>query len=164
MSSVNKVILIGNVGKDPEIRTTQGGDRIANFSIATSERWKDKGTGEQQEKTEWHKVVIFNDRIADVVEKYVKKGSKVYVEGSLQTRKWTDKDGVDRYSTEIVVGKFKGELTLLGDGNGGGSREGGSDRSASSDSRSKPPARTNGRTGGGQSWEAGADFDDDIPF
>ena len=115
MPGMNKVIVAGNVGKDPEIRSTQSGDRIANFTLATSERWTDKQTGEQHEKTEWHRVVIFNDRIVDVVEKYVKKGGKVIVEGKLATRKWTDQQGIERYSTEIVIDRFRGELHLMGD-------------------------------------------------
>lgn len=110
--SVNKVILIGNCGKDPEIRTMQDGKKVANLSIATSDSWKDKATGEKKEKTEWHRIVIFGG-LADIVEKYVKKGSKIYVSGSLQTRKWTDKDGVEKYSTEVVLQNFGGELTLL---------------------------------------------------
>ncbi len=113
MSSVNKVILVGNVGKDPEIRRLTSGDPVVNLSIATSESWRDKATGEKKEKTEWHRVVIFNKHIADVAEKYVKKGTKVYLEGALQTRKWTDKDGAEKYSTEIVVQQFRGELQLL---------------------------------------------------
>jgi len=113
MSSVNKVILVGNLGKDPEVRTTQSGGKIVNLTLATSEKWKG-ADGQQQEKTEWHRIVIFNDRIADVAEKYLTKGAKVYIEGQLQTRKWADKDGVEKYSTEIVVGKFKGEMTMLG--------------------------------------------------
>lgn len=111
--SVNKAIIIGNCGKDPEIRHTNSGEKIANLSVATSEQWKDKNTGERKEKSEWHRVVIFNDRLADIVEKYVRKGSKVYIEGSLQTRKWTDSSGLEKFSTEIVLSKFKGELTLL---------------------------------------------------
>ena len=111
--SVNKVILVGNVGKDPEIRMMQDGSKLASFSVATSEFRKDKNTGERIDKTEWHKIVIFNDRIAEIVEKYVKKGSKLYIEGQLQTRKWTDQQGVDRYVTEVVLSKFKGELSLL---------------------------------------------------
>src|ERR1700754_5348414 len=124
--SVNKVILVGNLGKDPEIRTLNNGERVANLSLATSEQWRDKASGERKEKTEWHRVVIFNDNIAKVAEQYLKKGSKVYVEGSLQTRKWTDNAGVEKYSTEVVIQKFKGELTLLdgrGDGGGGGERD-----------------------------------------
>jgi single-strand DNA-binding protein len=113
MSSVNKVIIIGNLGKDPEIRTTQDGKEIANMTVATSENWKDKATGEKKEKTEWHKVVIFNDGLAGVAKNYLKKGSKVYLEGSLQTRKWTDKDGAEKYSTEIVLQGYGCNLTLL---------------------------------------------------
>jgi single-strand DNA-binding protein len=115
MSSVNKVILVGNVGKDPEVRHTQDGKAIVNLSIATSETWRDKASGERKEKTEWHRVVIFNEGLARVAEAYVKKGSKLYVEGQLQTRKWTDKDGVEKYSTEVVLQNFRGELVLLGD-------------------------------------------------
>lgn len=111
--SVNKVILVGNLGKDPEIRYMQSGDKIANFSIATSESWTDKQTGERKEATEWHRVVVFDQNIADVVEKYVKKGTKLYIEGQLQTRKWTDQQGQDRYSTEVVLQRFRGTLTML---------------------------------------------------
>ena len=114
MGSINKVILVGNLGRDPEIRSIPNGDRIANLSIATSETWRDKSSGERKEKTEWHRVVIFNDNIVKVVENYVKKGSTIYIEGALQTRKWTDQQGVEKYSTEIVVSRFKGELTMLG--------------------------------------------------
>lgn len=110
--SVNKVILVGNAGRDPEVRRTSDGNKIVNLSLATSETWKGKD-GERKEKTEWHRVVIFNDRLADVAEKFVKKGSKLYLEGQLQTRKWAGQDGVDRYSTEVVLNKFRGELTLL---------------------------------------------------
>jgi single-strand DNA-binding protein len=113
MSSVNKVILLGNLGRDPEVRTTHGGQKIVNLRIATSERWKDKG-GQQQERTEWHSVVIFNEHLADIAERYLRKGSTVYLEGQLQTRKWTDQSGQERYSTEVVLSRFKGELTLLG--------------------------------------------------
>jgi single-strand DNA-binding protein len=112
--SVNKVILIGNVGKEPEIRTLNSGERVANLSLATSETWRDKASGEKKEKTEWHRVTIFNDNIVKVVENYVKKGSTLYIEGSLQTRKWTDNNGVEKFSTEVHIGKFRGELTLLG--------------------------------------------------
>ena len=111
--SVNKVILIGNLGKDPEIRSMQDGKTIVNFSIATSENWKDKTTGEQKAKTEWHRVVIFNEHLAKIAQNYLKKGSKVYVEGQLQTRKWTDQSGVEKYTTEVVLQRFKGELTML---------------------------------------------------
>jgi len=124
--SVNKVILVGNLGKDPETRRMTSGDPIVTFSLATSENWRDKASGERKEKTEWHRVVIFNKNLAEVAEKYLRKGSKVYVEGSLQTRKWTDKDGAEKYTTEVVLQNFRGELTMLdtrGEGSGGGGRE-----------------------------------------
>jgi single-strand DNA-binding protein len=111
--SVNKAILIGHLGRDPEIRTTQDGTTVCNLSLATSESWKDKNSGERKEKTEWHRVVIFNDRLVDVAEKYLKKGALVYLEGAIQTRKWTDQSGAEKYSTEIVLQKFRGELTML---------------------------------------------------
>ena len=111
--SINKVILVGNLGRDPEIRSTQDGMRIANLAVATSESWRDKMSGERKERTEWHRVVIFNERLAEVAEKYLKKGSKVYVEGALQTRKWTDNSGQERYTTEVVLQRFRGELTML---------------------------------------------------
>src|SRR5271154_3650683 len=126
--SVNKVILVGNLGKDPETRRMQSGDPVVNLSIATSESWRDKSSGEKKEKTEWHRVVIFNKNLADIAEKYLRKGAKVYVEGSLQTRKWTDKDGAEKYSTEVVLQNFRGELTMLdtkGEGGGGGRSFGG---------------------------------------
>lgn len=120
MSSVNKVILVGNLGRDPELRTLQSGNRVCNLNVATSEHWKDKNTGERRESTEWHRVVIFDDRLCDVAEKYLAKGSKVYLEGQLMTRKWQDQNGQDKYSTEVVLGRFKGVLTMLdsrGNGN-----------------------------------------------
>jgi single-strand DNA-binding protein len=127
--SVNKVILVGNLGKDPEVRRMTSGEPVVNLSIATSESWRDKASGERKEKTEWHRVVIFNKNLAEVAEKYLRKGAKVYVEGQLQTRKWTDKDGAEKYSTEVVLQNFRGELTMLdgrnggeGGGGGGGSR------------------------------------------
>src|SRR5438067_7800060 len=127
--SVNKVILVGNLGKDPEVRRMTSGEPVVNLSIATSESWRDKASGERKEKTEWHRVVIFNKNLADVAEKYLRKGSKVYVEGQLQTRKWTDKDGQEKYSTEVVLQNFRGELTMLdgrgGEGGGGGGGGGG---------------------------------------
>lgn len=125
--SVNRVILVGNLGRDPEIRSMPNGDRIANMSIATSETWRDKSSGERKEKTEWHRVSIFNDNIVKVVESYVKKGSTVYIEGQLQTRKWTDKDGIEKYTTEIIVGRFNGVLTMLGGKSEGGSSDTSSD-------------------------------------
>jgi len=133
--SVNKVILVGNLGKDPEVRRMTSGDPIVNLSVATSESWRDKASGERKEKTEWHRVVIFNKNLADVAEKYLRKGSKVYVEGQLQTRKWTDKDGQEKYSTEVVLQNFRGELTMLdgrgGEGGGGGGGRGASEAPAS---------------------------------
>ena len=119
--SVNKVILVGNLGRDPEVRSTQDGLKIVNLSLATSESWRDKNSGERREKTEWHRVVIFNEKLGEVAEKFLKKGSKIYVEGALQTRKWTDQGGQERYSTEVVLQRFRGELTML-DGKGGGGR------------------------------------------
>ena len=118
--SVNKVILVGNLGRDPEIRSTQDGMRIANLAVATSETWRDKMSGERKERTEWHRVVIFNERLAEVAEKYLKKGSKVYVEGALQSRKWTDNSGQERYTTEVVLQRFRGELTMLDGARGAG--------------------------------------------
>ena len=112
--SINKVILIGNLGKDPEVRQTQTGVKVVSFSIATNEVWRDKSTGERKDRTEWHRVVVFNEHIAEVVEKYLKKGSKIYLEGQLQTRKWTDQQGVERYTTEVMIPRFRGELTMLG--------------------------------------------------
>ena len=123
--SVNKVILVGNLGRDPEIRTTQDGTKVANLSLATSETWRDRNSGERRERTEWHRVVIFNDKLCEVAEKYLRKGSKIYVEGQLQTRKWTDKDGQDRYSTEVVLQRFRGELTMLDGRQDGGGALGG---------------------------------------
>lgn len=164
--SVNKVILVGNLGKDPEVRTTQDGSKIVNLTLATSETWNDRASGERKERTEWHRVVIFNDRIADVAEKYLKKGAKIYVEGALQTRKWTDQAGQEKYTTEVVIGKFRGELTMLsGRGEEGGMGEGG----GSYQPRERAPARAasgGGGRGGAPSWEApkGGDLDDEIPF
>ena len=142
--SVNKVILVGNLGKDPEIRRTQDGRPIANLSVATSESWRDKTTGERKEKTEWHRVVIFNEGLCKIVEQYLKKGSKVYLEGALQTRKWTDKDGNDKYSTEVVLQGFNSSLTMLdgrGGGAGAGGGGGGQDLPAAATTISAPAAR-----------------------
>ncbi len=118
--SVNKVILIGNLGRDPEVRFAQDGTKIVNFPVATSETWRDRQSGDRRERTEWHRVVIFNDRLGEVAEKYLKKGAKVYLEGALQTRKWTGNDGQERYTTEVVLQKFRGELTMLDTRGGGG--------------------------------------------
>jgi single-strand DNA-binding protein len=158
--SVNKVILVGNLGKDPEVRHTQDGKPIVNFSLATTESWRDKGSGERKEKTEWHRVVIFNENIAKVAEQYLKKGSSVYVEGSLQTRKWTDKDGAEKYTTEIVLQNFNGNLTMLGGkpGGGGDSASGGDGFGASS-----PMERPRTSSGGAKQTFA-RDLDDEVPF
>ena len=161
--SVNKVILVGNIGKDPEIRNTQNGSKIANLTLATSETWNDKGSGEKKEKTEWHRVVVFNDRLVDVVERFVKKGRKIYIEGTLQTRKWTDQSGVEKYTTEVVLDRFRGELVLL-DSNRG-SDEGG--YAGGNEGPARAPARAPAaRSGAAPSWEPskGGDLDDDIPF
>jgi single-strand DNA-binding protein len=165
--SVNKVILVGNLGKDPEVRRMGSGEPVVNLSLATSESWKDKATGERKEKTEWHRVVIFNENLARVAEQYLKKGSKVYVEGQLQTRKWTDQSGQEKYSTEVVIQRFRGDLTIL-DGRQGGAG-GDYDEQAGQVSRggdfghSSPMERrpaTAGAGGGGRR----DDLDDDIPF
>src|SRR5499433_329145 len=118
--SVNKVILVGNLGRDPEIRSMQDGNRVANLAVATSESWRDRVSGERKERTEWHRVVIFNERLGEIAEKYLKKGSKVYLEGALQTRKWTDNAGQERYTTEVVLQRFRGEMTMLDGARGGG--------------------------------------------
>jgi single-strand DNA-binding protein len=156
--SVNKVTLVGNLGKDPEVRVLpQSGLKVVNFNIATSETWNDKASGERKEQTEWHRIVIMNERLADVAEKYLKKGSKVYLEGKLQTRKWTDNSGQEKYTTEIMLGRFGGELVML-DRNPNSSGE---DYAARAGAAAKPMARA-----GGNSWDAkpGADLDDEIPF
>jgi single-strand DNA-binding protein len=146
--SVNTVTLIGNVGRDPEIRHTQGGQKIVNLSVATSERWKDKTTGEQREATEWHRVCVFNEQIADVIERYVTKGTKLYLTGALKTRKWTDQSGAEKYTTEIVLQRFRGELVLLG--GGGEARE-----------PEQPRSTAYRPTSGGRASEY---LDEDIPF
>jgi single-strand DNA-binding protein len=160
--SVNKVILIGNLGADPEIRRTQDGRPIANLRVATSESWRDKATGERKEKTEWHRVVIFNEPLCKVVEQYLKKGSKVYLEGALQTRKWQDQSGQDRYSTEVVLQGFNSQLTMLDKLGGGGGdfagAESGGDFGASGPGAPRKPAMAG--AGGGRS----GDLDDEIPF
>jgi single-strand DNA-binding protein len=167
--SVNKVILIGNLGRDPEIRFTQGGAKIANFSIATSESWKDKQSGERREKTEWHRIVVFSEGLAGIAERFLKKGSKVYIEGSLQTRKWTGNDGVEKYTTEVVLQGFNGTLTMLdgrGEGGGGGGFDNGSSGggfdSGSSGGGSGPDWGSSDSSGG--AGPGGGDLDDEIPF
>jgi len=160
--SVNKVILIGNLGRDPEVRQTQDGNPVVNMSVATSETWRDKASGERRERTEWHRVVIFNERLAEVAQRYLKKGSKVYIEGQLQTRKWTDQSGQEKYTTEVVLSRFRGELTML-DGRGeGGGAGGGNDYGGGPAGGGGPAA---GGGGGARSGGGGApDFDDEIPF
>lgn len=171
--SVNKVILIGNVGADPEIRRLNSGDPVVNLRIATSETWRDKASGDRKEKTEWHNVVIFNDNLAKVAEQYVKKGMKLYIEGQIQTRKWQDKDGQDRYTTEIVLQKFRGELQMLdsrgqgggevGEYGGGGGRRSGNDFGQSGPS-DEYAGGGGARSGGGGGRGGSRDLDDDIPF
>ena len=168
--SVNKVILVGNVGNDPEIRTFGNGGKVANFSIATSENWRDKQSGERKEKTEWHRVAVFNDGLVGVIERYVKKGSKLYIEGKLQTRKWTDNSGQDKYTTEVVLQGYGGNLTMLdGRNDGGGARMGGGGGGYNQDSGG---GNGGGYQNQGQSRSASAqegpaenfDLDDEIPF
>jgi single-strand DNA-binding protein len=186
--SVNKVILVGNLGRDPEVRTTNNGNKVVQLSIATSERWRDRASGEQREKTEWHRVVIFNERLADVAERYLQRGRQVYIEGQLQTRKWQDQEGNDKYTTEIVLGQYRGELQMIGgrgEGGGGGggdfggdSNFGGGGGGSSSGGGSFGGGGSGGGFGGGSnggsggssggfgggSSGGGGDFDDDIPF
>ena len=162
--SVNKVILVGNLGRDPEARAMQNGGKVVSFSIATSESWNDKGSGERKEKTQWHRIAIFNEKLGEIAEKYCRKGSKVYLEGTLESRKFTDQAGVEKEVTEVVLGRFRGELTLL-DGRASGGGETGGD---SGGYQARQPARAApARSGGGTpSWEPskGGDLDDDIPF
>ncbi|MFS2174720.1 single-stranded DNA-binding protein [Rhizobium pisi] len=170
--SVNKVILVGNVGADPEIRRTQDGRPIANLRIATSETWRDRNSGERREKTEWHTVVVFNEGLCKVVEQYVKKGAKLYIEGQLQTRKWQDQQGQDRYSTEVVLQGFSSTLTMLdgrGDGGGassgfGGGRGSGAGGNDYGDDYGAPAPSSSPSRGGGGGGNFSRDLDDDIPF
>ncbi|MBU4530612.1 MAG: single-stranded DNA-binding protein [Hoeflea sp.] len=170
--SVNKVILIGNLGADPDIKRTQDGRPIANLSVATSESWRDKNTGERREKTEWHRVVIFNEGLCKIAESYLKKGSKVYIEGQLQTRKWTDQSGQDKYSTEVVLQGFNGNLTMLdgrsegGGGGGGDYGGGGSSRGGDFGGGGSSGGGRGGSSdqGGGFGGGSSRDLDDDIPF
>jgi single-strand DNA-binding protein len=157
--SVNKVILVGNLGKDPEVRNAQSGLKIVNLTVATSDTWNDKASGERKEQTEWHRVVIMNDRLGEIAEKYLRKGSKVYLEGKLQTRKWTDQSGQDKYTTEVLLGRFGGELTLLDRNPNAGSGEEYASRAASS-----APAKAPARSVGGWDTRPGNDTDDEIPF
>lgn len=180
--SVNKVILVGNLGRDPEVRTTSNGSKVVQLSIATSERWRDRATGEQREKTEWHRVVIFNERLADVAERYLQRGRQVYIEGQLQTRKWQDQEGNDKYTTEVVLGQYRGELQMIGSRGDGGGGGGGGDFGGSGggsgggfgggnggSSGSGGDSFGGGSSGGTSSFGdggsgGGGDFDDDIPF
>lgn len=173
--SVNKVILVGNLGRDPEVRTMNDGSPVVNLSIATSETWRDRQSGERRERTEWHRVVIFNENLAKVAQQYLKKGSTVYLEGQLQTRKWTDQQGQEKYTTEIVLQRYRGELTMLGgrgDGQGGGfadsgqSGYGGGDFGGQSGGGNQGGGFGGGNQGGGQQggMGGGADLDDEIPF
>ena len=174
--SVNKVILVGNLGADPEIRRLNSGDPVVNIRVATSETWRDKNSGERKEKTEWHNVVIFNDNLAKVAEQYLKKGMKVYVEGQLQTRKWQDQQGQDRYTTEIVLQKFRGELQMLdargqggdaqvGYSGGGGGRSSDFGQSGPGDDRGRASGSSRGGgAGGGGGGGFSRDLDDEIPF
>jgi len=179
--SVNKVILVGNLGRDPEIKQMPSGSSIANLSIATSENWRDKNSGERKERTEWHRVAIFNERLVEVAEKYLRKGSKIYVEGALQTRKWTDQQGQERYTTEIVLQRFRGELTMLDGAGGAGGRSGGGAMEGAYDDPgygsgpgdapryggtgpSGGGPSGGGPSGGGRARTTRDDLDDDIPF
>ncbi len=167
--SVNKVILVGNLGRDPEVRTFANGGKVVNLRIATSETWKDRNTGERREKTEWHSVAIFNEALGKIAEQYLRKGSTVYIEGQLETRKWQDQSGQDRYTTEVVVKQFRGELTLLGGRDGGSSGQtynedpgyGGSDYGGGG---STPSRGGSGGMGGGDRGGRSSDLDDEIPF
>ena len=160
--SVNKVILVGNLGRDPEVRSMQDGRNMVNMSVATSETWRDRQSGERKERTEWHRVVIFNEKLAEVAQKYVKKGSKIYVEGQLTTRKWTDQSGQERYTTEVVIPRFGGALTML-DGRSGGGEAG---ASGGMDDEMAPAAAAAAGGGGGRPAARGkaGELDDDIPF
>jgi len=168
--SVNKVILVGRLGKDPEVRSFQNGGKVVNFSLATSETWNDRASGERKEKTDWHNIVIKNEKIGEIAEKYLKKGSSVYIEGKIETRKWTDQaSGQDKFTTEVIVGPFRGELTLLGGrGEEGGAAADGGDRGGYQPrERSPAGAGASAKSGGGgsPSWDAGkGDLDDEIPF
>ncbi len=163
--SVNKVILVGNLGRDPEVKSMQDGRSMVNMSIATSENWRDRQSGERKERTEWHRVVIFNEKLAEVAQKFVRKGSKIYVEGQLSTRKWTDQSGQERYTTEVVIPRFGGALTML-DGRSGGEGGGGGPGGGGMDDEMGGSAPPSGGGGGGRPAARGgkAELDDDIPF
>jgi len=161
--SVNKVILVGNLGRDPEVKAMQDGRSLVNMSVATSETWRDRTSGERKERTEWHRVVIFNDKLAEVAQKYLKKGAKVYLEGQLTTRKWTDQSGQERYTTEVVVPRFGGTLTMLDGRSGGGD---GAGMGGGADEEMGGSAPSGGGSGGGRpaARSSKAELDDDIPF
>jgi single-strand DNA-binding protein len=163
--SVNKVILVGHLGRDPEVRHTQNNQKIVQLAIATSERWKDRQSGDPRERTEWHRVVIFHENLAEIAERYLRKGSPVYLEGTLQTRKWTDQGGQERYTTEVVLSRFRGELTLLGGGRGeGGGTEIGSPEDFGGATGYRSPAAGSGPPERGRPTGIAAQLDDDIPF
>lgn len=165
--SVNKVILIGNLGKDPEVRHMNDGNPIVNLSVATSETWRDRTSGERKERTEWHRVVIFNDKLGEIAQKYLQKGSKVYLEGELRTRKWTDQQGVEKYSTEVVLQRYRGELTMLdtrGGGGGGGGGDYGGGQGGGDFGGGSSGGGDNFGGGGGAPSGGGGDLDDEIPF
>jgi len=160
--SVNKVILVGNLGRDPEVRNAQSGAKIVSFSVATSESWNDRNSGERKERTEWHRIVIFNERLADVAERFGRKGRKVYIEGQLQTRKWTDQSGQERYTTEIVLPRFGGELTILDSKH---NEEGAQDRGGYDNAPRQPARQSAPRGDNSGAWDApGRDLDDEVPF
>ena len=165
--SVNKVILVGNLGKDPEVRSFQNGGKVVNLTVATSETWNDRNSGERKEKTEWHKVVIKNEKLAENAEKYLKKGAKVYVEGTLETRKWTDQSGAEKYTTEVIIAPFRGELTFLSGRSDEGGGTGGYEPRGGTASRPQPARGGGAGPSGGPSWDSnkgGSDLDDEIPF
>lgn len=167
--SVNKVILVGNLGRDPEVRTMQSGGRVCNLSVATSETWRDKASGERRERTEWHRVVVFNENLVKLCENYLRKGSKIYLEGQLETRKWQDQSGQDKFSTEVVLRPFRGELTMLdsrGGGGGGGEMEDDGSSYGGGGGSYGGSRPSGGGAGGGPGGGSGGrgDFDDDIPF
>ena len=162
--SVNKVILIGNLGRDPKVRSFQNGGKVCNLRIATSENWKDRNTGERREKTEWHTVAIFNENLVRLAEQYLRKGSKVYIEGQLETRKWQDQSGQDRYSTEVVLRPYRGEMTFLDGRDGGGGGGGGYGGSSSGGDYGGGGYDSGGSSGGGGGGGSSRDLDDEIPF
>ncbi|ANK82991.1 MAG: single-stranded DNA-binding protein [Rhizobiales bacterium NRL2] len=169
MAGVNKVILVGNLGADPEVRRMNDGNPVVNLRLATSEQWRDRNSGERRERTEWHRVVIFNENLARVAEQYLKKGSKIYIEGQLQTRKWQDQSGQDRYSTEVVLNRFRGELQMLDSRGGGGGSGGGDDGGYGDGGGGYGGGGRSGGAGGGSGggrddYGGGSDLDDEIPF